>query len=410
MVEVNAGKARQRLFQFRHMSAVVILVLLEIFRLIFQPQMAVAATSNVIDSISGTQCGILASPAGNNYGQAFIGGTLGITSIQIALTTAHVNAGDAIKIYSSSGSGLSVDLSSLLATFTYSSVSGVQSATNNYVNETFSGSFTPVNGTIYFAVFTTTGGGYDCYDTNTPSYSNSFSWYSSSSNFIWSWPGRGSSFTMGLNHLNMKFIGGTITPTLSTPSPLTLNQIDGTHVGAKLPTNDTNASSYLISVYASDGVTLIETGTASQSQILSPVSLTISPNNTYKLGVTAIGDGTNYLSSSMSSLTSITFPQANTSVSLALASSQVYFRIPINLIATFTSTGSVGKVQFFANGKKIPGCVGISSVTTTATCSWKPSVHGYVILSATFVPSNTNYLPSTAPALTVSPVARLTVR
>jgi hypothetical protein len=34
------------------------------------------------------------------------------------------------------------------------------------------------------------------------------------------------------------------------------------------------------------------------------------------------------------------------------------------------------KVTFYVNGKAIPGCKGVSSVSTTATCNWRPSTRG----------------------------------
>jgi hypothetical protein len=43
--------------------------------------------------------------------------------------------------------------------------------------------------------------------------------------------------------------------------------------------------------------------------------------------------------------------------------------------STLRSTSDVdGKVTFFLNGKRIPGCLNIQTVSKVATCNWKPSI------------------------------------
>ena len=55
-----------------------------------------------------------------------------------------------------------------------------------------------------------------------------------------------------------------------------------------------------------------------------------------------------------------------------------------------TATASTfGKVTFYANGKKIPGCNNISTTGAspfTATCNWQPVIHNSVALKAKFKP------------------------
>ena len=51
-----------------------------------------------------------------------------------------------------------------------------------------------------------------------------------------------------------------------------------------------------------------------------------------------------------------------------------------------------GKMRFFIDGKRIPGCVSITPSGTApnlvATCTWKPSVSGNKVLYATFTPAD----------------------
>lgn len=68
-------------------------------------------------------------------------------------------------------------------------------------------------------------------------------------------------------------------------------------------------------------------------------------------------------------------------------STPIYKGVATNLSAT---GNSIGRVTFFANGKKIGNCVSIATAASapfTATCSWKPTVRGYAKVSATFTPT-----------------------
>jgi hypothetical protein len=74
-----------------------------------------------------------------------------------------------------------------------------------------------------------------------------------------------------------------------------------------------------------------------------------------------------------------------TTVSLSGGSSAI-FRSSTTLTATASTSG---KVTFYANGKKIPGCINISTTGAspfTATCAWRPAIHNSVALKATFKP------------------------
>jgi sugar lactone lactonase YvrE len=58
-------------------------------------------------------------------------------------------------------------------------------------------------------------------------------------------------------------------------------------------------------------------------------------------------------------------------------------------LATTASTS--GKVTFFANGKRIPGCIGKSATGAapiTINCSWKPSATGSVVVRAVLTPTS----------------------
>jgi hypothetical protein len=81
----------------------------------------------------------------------------------------------------------------------------------------------------------------------------------------------------------------------------------------------------------------------------------------------------------------------NSSVTLNTPANTI-FRSSTTLTAAISTTG---KVTFIANGKRIPGCVSVQTVTNTgvspntysATCAWKPASRGAISLSATFTPT-----------------------
>lgn len=55
------------------------------------------------------------------------------------------------------------------------------------------------------------------------------------------------------------------------------------------------------------------------------------------------------------------------------------------------STTMAAKVTFYANNKKIPGCVSKNTSANSASCNWKPSQRGTVAVSAQITPTDSNY-------------------
>jgi hypothetical protein len=80
---------------------------------------------------------------------------------------------------------------------------------------------------------------------------------------------------------------------------------------------------------------------------------------------------------------SITFSysyQAPTISSLNLNNNTfITYHVKANLVATLTSDGYV---TFLANGKRIPNCIKVTSVSLNATCAFQSSLHGSVTITA----------------------------
>lgn len=68
-----------------------------------------------------------------------------------------------------------------------------------------------------------------------------------------------------------------------------------------------------------------------------------------------------------------------------------------------------GKVRFFIDGKRIPGCLAVSTTgslpSITATCTWKPAVHGLRSVYATLTPSDGTTASAASPKTSL-PVLR----
>jgi len=57
-----------------------------------------------------------------------------------------------------------------------------------------------------------------------------------------------------------------------------------------------------------------------------------------------------------------------------------------------TTSNYAGKVTFYANGKKIGGCISVpTNGSLVATCNYKPTIHGAVTITAKFVPADSYF-------------------
>ncbi len=99
----------------------------------------------------------------------------------------------------------------------------------------------------------------------------------------------------------------------------------------------------------------------------------------------------------------------NSSISIS-SNSPILYRQSETITASLGIAGTDGRVTFFANSKKIPGCINKLSVALSANCFWKPSTRGSVALTARLVPSNSGYSPSSAAVQNILVANRSTKR
>jgi len=99
------------------------------------------------------------------------------------------------------------------------------------------------------------------------------------------------------------------------------------------------------------------------------------------------------------SITLLTAPSPTT-VDLAFTGNvtSTFKGVPLTITAT---VGSAGVITFFANGKRISGCIS-RLVTTSISCTWRPPVHGPAFISAVLLPTNSAFSRSTSSNLPIS--------
>lgn len=268
---------------------------------------------------------------------------------------------------------------SVLATFTYSSSSG-----NIY---SYSGTFTTTAGASYWLTFqsTKTGGAEIINASQTATDVSSFGM--SSSGEVLSSLNSGSTWgsTSVNGYVYLKFQLRSASPALGTPQAPIISNITNTTLSVSATSATSNAVNYKINLYQSNGSTLVESKTV--STITTPTIFSnLSPGTTYKASVIANGDSTNY-SNSLASPQSTATTTTQTSISITSANAVTY-RSSNSLVANVV--GGEGRVTFTVNGKKIPGCLSKPTVSLSATCTYRPSVRGSVLIAADFKPTNSS--------------------
>ena len=205
-------------------------------------------------------------------------------------------------------------------------------------------------------------------------------------------------------------IYGAAATQLTTPAtPKT--SITSSSVTVSETSTTSNALSYIVNLYQSNGTTLIESKTATTSTIISGITFSgLSPNTIYKVGVKAIGDGTSYSDSALSNLGTFTTSKGLTSAALSIVGTPTTLTYRNSYQIRATITGSTGFVSFRANGKPISQCRKVAIASSLSSCTWRPSIHGVVLLTAEVTSTNAGFLGSQAAPISIAITKRSTTR
>ena len=195
-------------------------------------------------------------------------------------------------------------------------------------------------------------------------------------------------------------------------TPATPNtSITSSSVTVSETSTTSNALSYIVNLYQSNGTTLIESKAATTSTIISGITFSgLSPNTSYKVGVKAIGDGTSYSDSALSNLGTFTTSKGLTSAALSIVGTPTTLTYRNSYQVRATITGSTGFVSFRANGKPISQCRKVAIVSSLSSCTWRPSIHGVVLLTAEVTSTNAGFLGSQAAPISIAITKRSTTR
>jgi hypothetical protein len=115
--------------------------------------------------------------------------------------------------------------------------------------------------------------------------------------------------------------------------------------------------------------------------------------------VFSVGSASNYIITYLpGTLTIITDPD--------LGDGELVITISPFAKATFVTitvrTAYAGRVGLKANNRKIAGCTSILTVNFVATCRWRPSTHGSILLVGTLIPTDVSITPSSYSLRTVA--------
>jgi hypothetical protein len=119
------------------------------------------------------------------------------------------------------------------------------------------------------------------------------------------------------------------------------------------------------------------------------------PGSTGSLSLLAIFTPTSGNYETSSATITITIVDGVSTISISLAGGVT--QTPKGKAVVVTATiDKAGKVTFFADGKRIPGCFNLSASAGTKTCNWTPTVQKQVYLSAALTPTNSVYKNSSS--------------
>ena len=207
--------------------------------------------------------------------------------------------------------------------------------------------------------------------------------------------------------------------TLSTPSSVTATATSSTLKSVSVSwAANVNAASFTVKIYNSAGSSLLGTKTGvsgSSTTITSSTYGSIADNTAYKITVTAIGDGTSYLTSSESSQASVTTNSLSTQTPVVLSSTSGTYGSDITL--DISGGSGSGAVTYAVTTTGTAGCSIISGTklraTSPGTCtvtatkaasgvySADSSTATTVTFSAVVVTTTTTTTTTAAPALSI---------
>lgn len=356
---------------------------------------AASAGTIVMDTLNGGTCVNQYTPP-NQWAHRFIsgGGTITQIKMMVYYNTAFWSTSK-IQIRGENGSVPG----SVLATFDAVSYSGnlvtyTGSFTSSATTKFWVNPYSPSNplGWCYFQAnggTTTSASGWSFDPTNTSTSKG----LASTADYV-TWGVGGGGF-----QIQYEFQTGTATdttaPTFSAPTTFSVAE-NSTSVG----TVSVNESSTITIDSGEDKLKFSLTRSSETSAALSFVSAPnyesptdVGANNSYIVVLKAVDSSSNAkLETFTVNVTDVVETSSLSSFAITGNARTAIYKSPTTITAVSTIPA---KITFRWNGKVIAGCASKlttgSAPTATATCTWKPSLHGSITLTATSIPTNSNF-------------------
>lgn len=369
------------------------------------------AAAPTIDSVTATsgQLAIYFTPGAargsttttyqySSNGGAFTNRATGTTASPLIITGLSNGTGYTIRLRATTNAGAGDSSTAITETPTSISVTGDSTLVLTYGNSASTGTYSATGGT------------------------NTYTW------------------SLGSSLTGITLSGTTVTASSSTPAGTysqTVRATDGnSQVGSKSLTITVNKASTSISIalpnssstaalggaititatvpqagavnFMLGGSTISGCGSASASSTTATCTWTPGALGSVSLTATFTPTDSSNFETSTSTTLSITVVNGVSSVTLALTGGTT---TPskgqsINIIATIDQAG---KISFFVDGKRIPGCQNMSASIGNKSCVWKPAVQKRVNLTAKLVPTNSVYNRSES-SLAVTVIKRAGLR
>jgi hypothetical protein len=189
--------------------------------------------------------------------------------------------------------------------------------------------------------------------------------------------------------------------TLSTPATPTADPTTGTLKSIAVSWSAvTNASSYTLKLYASNGTTLLKTiaGLNSTSRTITTSDYALADGTTYQVSITAIGNGSTFLNSSESTKRSVTTSQTLSNASLSTASATSAALKSINLSWSAIANASSYTIKIYdANDSLLATRTSISGTSKTINSTDLPAIADSTLykFSIQAIGNNSSFLSST---------------
>ena len=365
-----------------------------------------ASSTKVIDAtiLATPSCGAGTAPTSLKYAIRFIAGTTAsLSQVDVSYGGNISSNSPTMKVYNDKA-GL---LGSEIGTLSYSSIQQIGAV----YSITYTGNISVIANNAYWLEQNQASAAVSashCYENTTVISTNSWN-LSAGNSSLWRWrlpsnPG------FDYNHWSVDFFIGTVAPDTTAPTFTS----SSTFSAAENIATSSNAATIKVSESAT--VTISAGSDAALFNIITSDSVTafirfkaspnfeapsdVGANNVYEITLTATDTAAN---AGTQSITITVTDVVDTSAfnSLALSGAATFRQV-----VTITANVSVAsKVTFRAKNVIISGCKNKlttgSSPNIVATCSWKPSMRGAVVITATAVPTGAGISSATATPVSV---------